>query len=94
MIFDIVELPKNAYKTYFSHELFAYVKKSCTFAVAKVKTTKDMLAAPVRERSDMPMVGIREVYREAQTMRPWDDVYEDLCKDLGSHYGLNDIREA
>lgn len=55
---------------------------------------KDMLAAPVRERSDMPMVGIREVYREAQTMRPWDDVYEDLCKDLGSHYGLNDIREA
>ena len=69
-------------------------KKSCTFAVAKVKTTKDMLAAPVRERSDMAMVGIREVYREAQTMRPWDDVYEDLCKDLGSHYGLNDIREA
>ena len=69
-------------------------KKSCTFAAAKVKTTKDMLAAPVRERSDMPMVGIREVYREAQTMRPWDDVYEDLCKDLGSHYGLNDIREA
>ncbi len=69
-------------------------EKSCTFAAAKVKTTKDMLAAPVRERSDMPMVGIREVYREAQTMRPWDDVYEDLCKDLGSHYGLNDIREA
>lgn len=53
-----------------------------------------MLAAPVRERSDMPMAGIREVYREAQTMRAWDDVYEDLCKDLGNHYGLNDIREA
>ena len=27
MTFDIVELPKNAYKTYFSHELFAYIEK-------------------------------------------------------------------
>ena len=24
----------------------------------------------------------------------WEDVYEGLCKDLGKHYGLNDIREA
>ena len=24
----------------------------------------------------------------------WDDVYEQLCRDLGEHYGLNDIREA
>ena len=24
----------------------------------------------------------------------WEEVYEELCKDLGKHYGLNDIREA
>lgn len=29
-----------------------------------------------------------------QPLRSWDDVYEDLCKDLGHHYGLSDIREA
>lgn len=26
--------------------------------------------------------------------RPWAEVYEELCQDLGRHYGLNDIREA
>ena len=26
--------------------------------------------------------------------RPWDEVYGELCKDLGQHYGLSDIREA
>jgi hypothetical protein len=29
-----------------------------------------------------------------QPMRAWDDVYEDLCRKVGSAYGLNDIREA
>ena len=29
-----------------------------------------------------------------QPMRAWDDVYEDLCREVGSAYGLNDIREA
>ena len=42
---------------------------------------------------------IREAYlidpnwRE-QPMRAWDDVYEDLCREVGCAYGLNDIREA
>ena len=26
--------------------------------------------------------------------RPWTEVYEEMCKDLGHRYGLNDIREA
>ena len=26
--------------------------------------------------------------------RPWAEVYEEMCKDLGHRYGLNDIREA
>ena len=26
--------------------------------------------------------------------RPWEEVYDELCKDLGQHYGLSDIREA
>ena len=29
-----------------------------------------------------------------QPMRAWDDVYEDLCREVGSAYGLNDIRET
>ena len=29
-----------------------------------------------------------------EPMQRWEDVYEELCKDLGHHYGLNDIREA
>ena len=32
-------------------------------------------------------------WREKPIQR-WEDVYEELCKDLGHHYGLNDIREA
>jgi len=31
---------------------------------------------------------------KAQPMRAWDDVYEDLCREVGVAYGLNDIREA
>ena len=29
-----------------------------------------------------------------QPMRAWDDVYEDLCREVGCAYGLSDIREA
>ncbi len=31
---------------------------------------------------------------KSQPMRAWDEVYEDLCREVGSAYGLNDIREA
>ncbi len=24
--------------------------------------------------------------------RSWEEVYDELCKDLGQHYGLHDIR--
>ena len=26
--------------------------------------------------------------------RSWEEVYDELCKDLGQHYGLHDIRDA
>ena len=29
-----------------------------------------------------------------QPMRAWDEVYEELCHEVGTAYGLNDIREA
>ena len=29
-----------------------------------------------------------------QPMRPWSEVYEELCREVGRVYGLNDIREA
>ena len=29
-----------------------------------------------------------------QPMRAWDDVYENLCREVGYAYGLSDIREA
>lgn len=31
---------------------------------------------------------------KAQPMRPWDEVYEELCRGVGLAYGLSDIREA
>ena len=31
---------------------------------------------------------------KTQPMRAWDEVYEDLCREVGAVYGLNDIREA
>lgn len=31
---------------------------------------------------------------KSQPMRAWNEVYEDLCREVGSAYGLNDIREA
>ena len=31
---------------------------------------------------------------KTQPMRAWDDVYEDLCREVGVAFGLNDIREA
>ena len=27
-------------------------------------------------------------------LRAWDDVYDNLCREVGHAYGLNDIREA
>ena len=27
-------------------------------------------------------------------MHTWDEVYDEMCKDIGKHYGLNDIMEA
>ena len=29
-----------------------------------------------------------------QPMRPWSEVYDELCCEVGRVYGLNDIREA
>lgn len=31
---------------------------------------------------------------KTKPIRPWEEVYEELCADLGKHYGLNDIRDA
>ena len=29
-----------------------------------------------------------------QPMRPWSEVYDEMCCEVGHAYGLNDIREA
>ena len=29
-----------------------------------------------------------------QPVHSWNKVYDNLCKDLGQHYGLNDIRDT
>ena len=31
---------------------------------------------------------------KAQPMRPWSEVYDEMCCEVGHAYGLNDIREA
>lgn len=46
------------------------------------------------------MTDIREYNRlidpdwRMQPMRPWSEVYDELCCEVGQVYGLNDIREA
>ena len=80
----------------------------CTFAAAKVKTTKLTCMEAVRQTSyDLAKrlgkhYGLNDIHEaylidpnwREQPMRAWDDVYEDLCREVGSAYGLNDIREA
>lgn len=65
----------------------------CTFAVAKVETIKylrNMLATPVRESSSQPIMSNceNEVYYTRE------EFMDELAKQLGQAYGLNDIREA
>ena len=65
----------------------------CTFAVAKVKTIKylrDMIATPVRESGSQPIMSNceNEVYYTRE------EFMDELAKQLGQVYGLNDIREA
>lgn len=31
---------------------------------------------------------------KVQPMRPWSEVYDEMCCEVGHAYGLNDIREA
>ena len=65
----------------------------CTFAVAKVKTIKylrNMLATPVRESGSQPIMSNYE--NEVYYTR--GEFMDELAKQLGQAYGLNDIREA
>ena len=31
---------------------------------------------------------------KSKPMLPWEQVYDSLCREVGKHYGLTDIREA
>lgn len=59
----------------------------------------NVMGGPAMDTKHYRLNDIRETHlidpnwRE-QPMRAWDDVYENLCKEVGSAYGLNDIREA
>ena len=71
----------------------------CTFALAKVKTTKLTEMEAVRQTSydlginvmDNP---IMDTNRSNLKGRPIEEFMDELAKRLGKHYGLNDIREA
>ena len=41
----------------------------------------------------MPNFSLNPDWRE-QPVRPWTEVYDEMCKEVGRAYGLNDIREA
>ena len=86
------------------------LKKSSNFASKTQNETTmiatPVMNKNVRQKSYLPtgidhikMVDIREAQLldpdwRNQPMRQWDDVYEDLCREVGAAYGLNDIREA
>ena len=73
----------------------------CTFAAAKVKRPQKLInmEAMLKQTSYDFEVDVMERplidpdWRSKPTYS-WEEVYEELCKDLGKHYGLNDIREA
>lgn len=48
----------------------------------------------VEPMPDSRCAGLIDTDWREKPMRLWGDVHEELCKDLGEHYGLNDIREA
>ena len=60
----------------------------------------------VRQRSYIPTstdhIGLAEIHEiqlidpkwKNQPMRQWDEVYEELCHEVGAAFGLNDFREA
>ena len=62
----------------------------------------DELADKLAKKLDRQysMTDIREYNRlidpdwRMQPMRPWSEVYDELCCEVGQVYGLNDIREA
>ena len=71
----------------------------CTFAVAKVKTTKPTDMEAVRQtKYDMDVNVMRTPIKDANKRslkgRPVEEFMDELAKRLGMHYGLNDIREA
>ena len=41
----------------------------------------------------MPNFSLNPDWRE-QPVRPWAEVYDEMCQEVGHAYGLNDIREA
>ena len=84
--------------------------KSCTFALQTQNDTTMIATPVVKKNtkpfSYNPTIaqplGLTEIHETQlidphwrnQPMRHWDDVYDDLCREVGSAYGLNDIREA
>ena len=52
-----------------------------------------MTTAPVREKGTMPMADFQPNYGEKDYYTV-EEFMDKLAKDLGRHYGLNDIREA
>ena len=71
----------------------------CTFAAAKVKTTKLTDMEAVRQTSydlGVNVMGnpIMDTTGRNLKGRPIEEFADDLAKRLGKHYGLNDIREA
>lgn len=75
-------------------------KKICTFAAdldAKASRTcvRAQLIHELKRLTNMNREAqLIEPDWKTQPMRAWDDVYENLCREVGAAYGLNDIREA
>ena len=69
---------------------YLYVsEKSCTFAMQKFNK-KIMIATPARERGYVPMMG----NYESEVYYTRKEFMDELAKQVGQAYGLNDIRKA
>ena len=64
-------------------------KKSSTFA-ANFENLRFMLATPTKERDYVPM----SPNYESEVYYTRDEFMDELAKQLGHAYGMNDIREA
>ena len=94
LIFDILNLPQKCAQNAFYGSIICICRKIVVLLQRKSLNDKNMEAA-VRERGSMPMTYVPTMGDyESDVYYTREEFMDELAKQLGQAYGLNDIREA